>query len=277
MRLAYALMTVALTAWGGHRTSETPPRSLRAAVTALRAEGRAAKREGTLPRDEPALGDLLEDAPDPADLAAALAGRLDPDPVVDAYIRWQLTAAAHRVTWDDAGFAALLRAAPGFAPNPRADADLLEFLRVCEDEDSLSPRRHRQLERRLADLDEQAARATRLSHPGQALQAWIHEQLPARGPRRVLWRLAGLDALLRAGWPASKWKGELTRDLRAARATLTEPDRARLLDLGARLAARPERRIAAEVTWLATGRIRVRHERCGFSADNLRTWRRILE
>lgn len=221
-------------------------------IRALSLEAKDAIDRGSFPRrradyarEREGKGEGENDpAIDPALIGRRIVEPLDRDPLVDAYIRWQLTSFDPVLPeMRERDFEALLKALPKFPANPRADRRLIDTLNravVISNQRQGGLLTAAEVDTLNTMLEESASAESRhraLSLAAREFRAWLEEAVGELGPRPHFVRLEHISALLAAGWDVEQEKREIdaafTRS--AQDPTLSETDRSRLITAARRL------------------------------------------
>jgi hypothetical protein len=193
-------------------------------------EARQAKIDKHFPRSTANFAEGSEGHIDLALFSQKILAPLDKDPVIDAYIRWQLTSykpSLDSVPLNDRRFARMLDDLPPLLANPKADASLLEAFRKAQQTESLTPEQIKTLNAHLNELATRESDANALNVAALGFRDWVGTQLPTTGERRLLWRIEQLEARLSAGWPCDEAKQSLETHLQKSRKSTSFDDRAR--------------------------------------------------
>lgn len=190
--------------------------ALREAIQALILEGRQIHHGD---RPMPAEADFAARFNKPIDearLLETLTDRVNRDPFLDAYCRWQLTSFCTTrpvlLDLDNRDFLRLLRRAPTMIENPRADPKTLAVFKKARAAGSLSNRNLKRLRHLTDELVHRTAKARELSEPAAHFYEWVQEQLGGAGPRPRQWLILRCARTITAGWPTRGIKTEMTRD-----------------------------------------------------------------
>lgn len=214
------------------------------AVRVLTEEARAALDTGEFPRREADFAASFEGTLDAVVLARRLPRAVDRDPVIDAYVRWQLT--SFRPDFNvlsEREFERLLASLPALPEHPRADRALLETLnravRLSNERQGglLTEREADTLGGMLEANTARVGSATARARPGLELRMAIERAAGELGPRAHLVRLERLGAMVSAGWDVESEKRRVNDRFTAGAndATLVEADRQRIISIARRL------------------------------------------
>lgn len=192
------LLSTVMAKGSGNEPAMTPAASMSKAIHLLKEEVRSASTEP--PRWEP---DFFREESFDADSSLAakrLFTRQDPDPRIDAYVRWQLTgiAATGQLT-DSRRFDRLLKTLPDLPENPLAAP---RTIRRFEKEMNHRTPTGQNVEEAAAALESiqlEAAQQERWTHPGRSLRQWLIEQAPDQR-QRLNAALIAVEAEIEAGW-----------------------------------------------------------------------------
>ncbi len=187
-----------------------PSAVLASALRNLIGEATQSRADGALVRSAPNVAASVSE-PLPAELIASKIIRpVDRDPLVDAYVRWQLTSFGPTLApMSDREFNRFVATLPDIEPNPRADpAVLAEFDRI-RDAGVLTEPMQERVAQRLDELERRLSTARRLRRPGEELRKWALKQASADGERRLRLQLEHLAARIGAGWGADDLKRQI--------------------------------------------------------------------
>lgn len=220
-----------------------------------------AKKTGEIP-DEPTIAAEIEESGakvDEVDVLRAMVRRQHRDPFVDAYIRWQLT--GFDVTLpeiSDRDFITFMDNAPAFVENPAADPRIVSFFEQAERAGAHAPDRVEFIRRAQAEMETKQREAVRLNEPATKYREWVAEQLGETGVRPRQWMMEELAAKIAAGWPVSDIKGAMSRAYSDSvnDETFTPEQRAMLVNQLKTIIG-PGRRWVKEITYLASGEVKV--------------------
>ncbi|MDP7009715.1 MAG: hypothetical protein QGI78_09115 [Phycisphaerales bacterium] len=128
------------------------------------------------------------------------------NPIVDAFVRWQLTTYPIALpTLSDRAFQELLKQLPPYPENPRANARLCDLVaRAAARGKPLSRPELTSLKQRLQEIEDQHARNSVQAKPADLFRRWIFEELQSQPERLALAHLERLASLTSAGWDVSK-------------------------------------------------------------------------
>lgn len=223
--------------------SESPQDAFTRAIHQLNEEARRAKESSQFPRSVANFAKDFQGDPPLALISQKIIAPLDKDPLIDAYIRWQLTSfkpSLQSISLNDRQFAKMLKDLPPLVANPRTDPQLIETFQRAQAAEALAPKQIEQLNHALNDLAKRGSEAQALNIAALGLRAWLGTQLPKAGERVLLWRLEELEARIAAGWPIEESKAALEKELdRSARDRDFDPAaRHRIADALAKLQGR---------------------------------------
>lgn len=180
-------------------------------------EAERSRRDGRLAHDKADFATRFEREVPPQELSAALRVPAHRDDFVDAYVRWQLTSfGAPLGELDDRAFLRLMKEAPRLAPNPMAAPRVVAEYSALNRTGRLSAEAMERVRRVTATLEEERSAAERLNRPAEEFRAWVLEQCPSGGPRRLHWLLESCAAAIQGGWPPAEAKGRITRAITEA-------------------------------------------------------------
>jgi hypothetical protein len=252
--------------------------TIESAIEFLAAEAETARDMERLPHDEPNLASRINSTIPPADISIAVVQRQHDDPFADAYIRWQLTSfGAALPEMDDATFLRMMDAAPALREHPRASQAVLDLAALVEERGVLSARDIERLREYVDSMNHESMIVEELNRPAREWRAWVAGQLGKTGYRPRLWMVEDLAARIRAGWPASDLKADMSRDFTnsVADGTFTPEQRHDVILHLSRLIG-PGRRYLHDVTYFAGGRVEVSFRTVAVDRDDVETWRKRL-
>lgn len=254
-----------------------PPTSaelLQRALGQLATEAETVRRAGDFTSLKADFAQRFEGEIEPPDLLRALVRRAHRDPFIDAYIRWQLTSFDPDLpALNDRDFAHFMDAVPAFLENPAADPRVIDFFEQASRAGALKAERLELVRRAQAEMETRRNEADLLNHPAREYRAWVKSKLGETGPRPRQWMIEELSALLTAGWPVSTVKGAITRAFRASTEdeTFTARER-RMVSEQLRTLIRPGRRWVREITFLASGEVRLALSRSEVDQRDVTNW-----
>ena len=223
---------------------QSPAAAIAMAVKTLADEARLVKTDAQLPRQEADFAQELERSLPPELVGSRLVRRVDRDPFVDAYVRWQLTSFDPTLPqMADGAFQRFLRDLPPMLESPRAREALIGEIYAAIRSGKLSQPEQLSLGRRLDALAKQTRQARTMNRPTMSLYDWVASQLSPTGARMLQLELARLNAMVDAGWPTEAAKSQLEELFNAS---------ARDESFDAE-----QRRLVAEMTQRLVGRTRV--------------------
>ena len=261
-------------------TSESlsPAAALRELLAMLEREGRQAREEGELPRAYPSIAaDFPHDLPMDA-LAKKITTKLDRDPFIDMYMRWQLTSfdsALPEMT--DREFERMVDNLSGYLPNPRAEQAFINQVNRGIEAGELTEREQQQFEDRFNQLAADASKARALSQPAEQFRRWLLEQVGDTGLRAIQLQIDHVMTLTDAGWPVGRAKGGLEAMLTASQRdrSFTDAQRKRIAKQIARL--REDTRNYVVSARIVEARVEVNFTLTGIYDFDIRRWLRALE
>ena len=183
----------------------------------LKDEAEKSKADGTLVRNSADFARTFGEPPPQPALLEKLTRRIDSDPFVDAYIRWQLTSfnpPAFEMT--NVAFERLVQTLPPPLENPRADLAILESLQRASARGALSEPQQKEVNDRLNELAAQASRAVALNQPALQFRAWLADRFKREPYRLLKLMLDEARVLAKAGWPVEEAKAEIDKTLETA-------------------------------------------------------------
>lgn len=193
------------------RSSREKP-ALQRAVEMLTQEAHEAKKAQVLPRTEPNFAAEFRDEIPRDELLNALTQTASRDAFVDGYVRWQLTSFNPPLpALDERHMLRLMASAPPMLANPCAEPGIVATFERAKDTPRLSARDAERLRETWENLQRQRTIAETFNAPALGWRKWIENQLPARGPHRILWQIERVASTVNAGWDSRYVKGELTR------------------------------------------------------------------
>ena len=139
-------------------------------------------------------------------LQRRLMRRGDRDPMIDAYVRWQITGfdvALEQMTFTE--FGRFLDDLPALIEDPRADAWLVQAISsVTGEEQQLDAPTAASLKSRWGAVGPRRRVAARLNTAGLGLREWIISQVDADNGLLALAHLERMQALVAGGWPVEQ-------------------------------------------------------------------------
>lgn len=249
-------------------------RTLDAVVALLAAEARLIVAAGLEPPAEADFSRRYAVAPDAGTLLDALRRRLDGDPFVDAWVRYQLSSFDPDLgALDDRAFEEFLHRAPPLVENPAARPQALEALERAAAAERLTERDLERLRRTVTDMEADRARCRKLNAAAEGFLEWAQRRLGPGGPRPARWRLGRCAATVAAGWPAATVKADVRRELEAAAADpALHPAGREAIVRHARALVGLERRYVEQVTFMADGSVRVAYGQARVTAGDVDRW-----
>lgn len=191
--------------------------ALQMAMRDLTREAREAKKSFSLPRLNADFAGTFPHDIDDSLIWMRVAKRVDRDPFIDSYIRWQLTSFLDELpALDDAEFEALLGDLPPCLPNPQADESLVNTLMRANAAERLQPSDLKRIEALLSQLGTRREQAGVLRRPAEGLRAWLQEKVGDTGHRPLQVAIERCDALAKAGWDLEDAKADMTARCEAA-------------------------------------------------------------
>ncbi len=251
--------------------------ALREAIAALILEGRQIHHGD---RPMPSEADFAARFNKPIDetrLLKTLTDRVNRDPFLDAYCRWQLTSFCTTrpgfLDLDDRDFLRFLRRAPAMIKNPRADPKTLAVFEAARAAGSLSNHQLKRLRHLNDELVHRTAKARALSEPAGHFYEWVQEQLGDAGPRPRQWLIVRCARTITAGWPTRAIKTEMTRDFtEIATDRRFSPAERHLVARQVRALAGLNRQSVNKVTFMADGSVRVTLSTSGVDKGDVKRW-----
>lgn len=217
MKAIKVTLIVILVACGfAHSRQDSPPQTesdvFQAIVRALIDEVRPAKTTNQLKRSVADYARDFKGEPPVALISQKIIAPLDKDPLIDAYVRWQLTSfkpSLESIRLSERNYSRLLQDLPALVANPRADRKLIDAFGQAQTVESLTPKQIETLNEQLNELSERASEAQALNAAALGFRTWLGTQLPKAGERTLLWRIEELEARIKAGWPIDDAKKAL--------------------------------------------------------------------
>jgi hypothetical protein len=274
--------------------SPAPPSSAQAAATApdraptavlahvirqLTTEARKSRSDGALVRNAPTFADDLGTSLPPTLLIERLMKRIDDDPFIDAYVRWQLTGfEIQEFAQTDAAFDRTLRSLPEMLASPSADASLIQSLNRSAQAGQLTPAQQEQANAALNDLAARTSAARALNFPGLEFRDWLISRCEKLRPdRSILLAMERAGSLAAAGWPIEDAKHEVDTMLERAarRREFTREQRQDVLEHAAKLVTTGRLFIvSARVSGEA---LAVEYSTTGIFDFDVRRWEKMVE
>ncbi len=181
-------------------------------ITQLTLEGQQLVDGGSLPRAHPSIASEFPYELPEAQLALCLTTRQHREPLVDAYIRWQLTSFSPAIPeLRPNQVQKLLDELPGLAVNPRADDELIRMMNRALEAGELSEADQETITQTLEEMGEYVSKRRALNTPALELRLWLEEQFEDNLPMRILLALERCDALVTAGWELGSHGAETER------------------------------------------------------------------
>jgi len=247
---------------------------LEAVVRELSAEAEAMLKVKDVPRGKPDYASRCAHDVPMDQISDAIMMRLHREPLIDAYIRWQLTSFDPPLPlMDERAFAKFMDSAPPMIENPQANAAMLELF---ERADKAGVLRDRDLERLRAawlDLEQRTKVAELLNRPAIEFRDFIDDKLGETGSLPRLWLIERCAATIKAGWSTRSIKTRITRSFTAAAtdATIT-PEQRRLIVLQTHKLAEMKQRSVSDVTFMANGSVNVSFSTAGVTENDVEKW-----
>ncbi len=194
-----------------------PEAALRIATERLRAEGRAFRATGNLPRPRPDFAETFSYLLRPEDVVEAVAAVQDrEDAAVDAYIRWQLLSFKPDLAgMSSAQYERLLANLPRLARNPAADPGVHEQFEYLADPAGRSAAARADLERRWDALRFEASQVELINQPALKFRDAVAESMPEAALRRLGVLLTDLSDRIRAASSTRSVKARISALLKA--------------------------------------------------------------
>lgn len=207
--------------------------ALRLALDRLTQEGGVFKDTGALPRPEPDFALTFRYSIDDPHLLDAVTRPTHDDPVVDAYVRWQLLSFAPDFTQlDDDRFLALLDDLPRLAPDPTLNPALYEQLDRLAGLPAPEARDFAAAETLWRKTEGEIRYVGLINVPTLSFRDRLHDALPETGPRRLQLRFCDLRDRIDAGHSTRAIKMRISAELesRVSDDTISMNQRWRLID-----------------------------------------------
>jgi len=280
MRAIVALIVLGLTATAASAQASRPGRekpAIQRAIDLLIEEGEQARKDHRLAHDQADFASRFKDEI-PADaVLKELTRRVHRTIFTDAYVRWQLTSFNPPLpTLDDRQFLKLMADAPGLMGNPCADDKTVAAFEFAESAAEIKERDLEKMRTTWSELAHQREVIETLNGPALAWRAWIDNQLPPRGPRKVQWLIERVAATVSAGWDARDAKGDLTRMTRDLGKSVGElaltPPQAQMVCEQIQRMEDLRRRMIEDVAFLANGRVDVSFFNLYVSDNDIERW-----
>lgn len=201
-------------------TSTTEPAVLidselveRLVLDRLTAEAIAFRDSHVLRRDEPDFVRVFEYRLNPETaLRMTQATQHADDPVVDAYVRWQLLGfIATDAMFDVSAIGPTL---PPYTQNPAADHRLVTAFEKIDRRSVHEPSVQREVFLRWDDVRHSTRLAELENVPTRNLRRAVLDALPVDGPDRIRYMIFELEDMIDAGWDTRSIKTRLGRELR---------------------------------------------------------------
>ena len=200
-------MSLLLTALAGQTTSpqnndEDGLKALRRAIAQLTEEGQAAIKNGHLPRSRADFAEHFNGEPDSLALANRLLRPVHANPIVDAYVRWQLTSFEPPVivppVTERTRFNRIVDDLPPLRLNPWAERGTMDRLQAISRQGRLSDADAAKVSERLYVLTRQAAEISELNLTAMGVRQYFINKLDADKPAQILFALERCRAMIGA-------------------------------------------------------------------------------
>ncbi len=258
--------------------SLAPAAAMRALLSQLAREGTQARDEAEMPRSFPNIAAEFPHEVPMEVLARKITARLDRDPFVDMYMRWQLTSFSPDLPdMTDREFERMVDNLSEYVPNPRADAAFINQVNRGLDAGELSERDQEAFEQRFNSLASDSSKARALSQPAEQFRQWLAGQVGETGMRAIQLQIDHVLALTHAGWPVGAQKRGLEAMLGASRRdrSFDDAQRRRIARQVSRL--REDTRNFVASARIVEARIEVNFALTGIYDFDIRRWIRALE
>lgn len=254
------------------------PISLAHAIRTLQDEARKSQATGALARGSATFADEVRaagNAPPAAALIEKITRRIDGDPFIDAYVRWQLTSfdpPLEAANLEDREFARLVDSLPRWMDNPRADMPLIQAMQAASARGVLTQQQQDEVNERLNQLATKASAAAALNAPAEQFFDWLIKSFRQQPQRVLALQLRRAESLAIAGWPCDEAKAALDRAIeKAARdRAFTTGQRAELARAADRSVTKARMFIAA--AGLSEGTLSVNFGTTGIYDFDARRW-----
>ena len=219
MTCAVMLLNLVLQSAMGQAPTSAPqsPREVCDGIIAtLTEEAREALKTRAIKRSSADFSKTFQGEPPLAEINRAIARKVDADPFIDAYVRWQLTSfpiTLESVIGSKMGFVRLIRDMPAMARNPRANPQLMQRLAQTAAQGIRFPAQHEDVNNALNELAARFSESQAMNTPGREFRKWCRTQTSQHGEWTLLLDIEELDASMRAGWPIDDIKKQLEEDL----------------------------------------------------------------
>jgi hypothetical protein len=244
----------------------------------LENEARTILKEQKISETDPDIAARFDEQLPPELIGSILIHRLNSDPFIDAYSRWQLT--SYQTTLPeltDAQFLLFMDEAPAMMDNPWANPDVVALFEKAEAAGPLSESDATALQRLEMELKEKEDVARHLNYPAEQFRAWVSKQIGDAGMRPRLWLLGECRAIINAGWPTRSIKTQITRNFTDSTVddTFTERDR-HAVALVAEQMIGLNRKSVGEIGVLASGAVDVKYSTSQVTSADAENWRNRL-
>lgn len=211
-------------------------------------------------------------------LGRRIVARIDKDPFVDAYVRWQLTSCEPALpAIDDRAFLHVMDAMPPLMPNPAADPQLVRLMEQADTAEFLTDDEREYIRRLDRERLERTRVAESLCRPAQMYRDWFSDQFASNAARTHMLLCETCAATIAAGWSTRSIKTQLTRALREWGLTRDADDaddtaqRRAVVNVAQMLAGR-ETAFVNTVTFMANGTVNVRFSRARVTQRDVDRW-----
>jgi hypothetical protein len=256
----------------------TPTAVLAHALKRLADEAEQSRRNGTLVRGSPTFASEVGQALPGMLVLDRLTKRIDEDPFIDAYVRWQLTGFdIPEFAQTDAAFDRLLRSLPALLLSPRADAAIIDTLSRASQAGRLTSRQREDANSALNNLAARTSAAQSLNVPGLEFRAWVIKRCePSRPDRAILVAMERAAALAAAGWPNEDAKREVDSMIEksARRREFTAAQRQEVLQRAGELVSTG--RMFVVSAGISGEALAVDYSMAGIFDFDVRRWERLL-
>lgn len=251
--------------------------AIQRAIDALTLEAQQAKKDQKLPRSEADFAAGFKDEIPTEALLAAITQSVNRDAFIDGYVRWQLTSFNPPLPpLDERQMLKLMASAPTTLPNPCADGEVVATFEKAEDAAQLSARDRERLRETWTTLNQRRQTTESFNLPALGWRKWIDNQLPARGPHKILWLIERVASTVNGGWDSRTVKGDLTRlsrDLgRSVGDLALSPQQTQLVCEQIQRMKGLRRRMIEDVAFLANNRVDVTFFNLYVSDDDIEKW-----
>jgi hypothetical protein len=251
--------------------------AIQRAIDALTEEAQQAKKNQKMPRTETDFAAGFKDEIPTDALLEAITQPVNRDSFIDGYVRWQLTGFNPPLpALDERQMLKLMAAAPAILPNPCADVDVVATFEKAEEASQLSQRDRERLRETWTTINDRRRITEAFNLPALGWRKWIDNQLPSRGPAKILWLIERVAGTVNGGWDSRTVKGDLTRlsrDLgRSVGDLALSPQQTQLVCEQIQRMKGLRRRMIEDIAFLASNRIDVSFFNLYVSESDIEKW-----